>query len=443
MKNKTTLRITTAAFACLLLSGCGEEEVDARQTEEISGLLYKIKSEEPFTGLVKDYPMTISDILSLGACNMPIQAGLPNGTTECFTNGGIKIAEINFKEGKKNGKETIWNHKTQKAQEEMQWQSGRKHGEQKKYNPESGKLTYLVEMSEGKPDGIEKGWTPDGETLITDLIWKNGKQSGKSTTANRVEHFLDGKLHGEQTFFDLGALQNNGTYAVYIRTIATYVNGDKTTEKKYDDLGNLTLEQHWKNGIQQYVLSQKWENGEIVERSNRVNSNPTWTDRWSEPPMVNDGEEKYFPSINEHYSVTWDMGKPLTGSYSYYNDDGKPAFEYKGVPSPDGKTLLKDGTELYMYSSASEIQTLEWRNGQLSRPLPEQARADFFRKSGCSECLSRAISQIEYDRKQSSRKEESCYTDMVAEIHKEDSNFPISFDMMNEIRAECGLPPEE
>jgi antitoxin component YwqK of YwqJK toxin-antitoxin module len=426
-----------------LLSGCFQEEIDSRQTEEIAGLVYKLRSNEPFTGLVKNYPMTFGDIFSLGACSMPIKNGLPDGTTECFANDELKVAEINFKEGKKDGKETIWNHKTQKIQEESEWKSGRKHGEQKKYNPESGKLIRLAEMSEGKLNGIEKEWAPDGEMLRTDLVWKNGKQSGKSTVANRVEHFLDGKLHGEQTFFDLGALQSNGTYATYMKATSNYKNGDKTTEKQYDELGNLTFEQHWKKGVKQYVLSQKWKDGKIVERSNQLNSDPTWSDRWKEPPMIKDGEEKYFSSFNEYHHVTWDMGRPLSGSYSYFGGDGKPVFEYQGVPSPDGKTLLKNGTEFYMYSSASAIKKLEWKNGQLNEPIPSYASPDFFNKSGCSDCLKRAINDIEYSRQQASSKGEDCYTDKVAEVHEENPNFAISFDMMNEIRAECGLTPEE
>ena len=38
---------------------------------------------------------------------------------------------------------------------------------------------------------------------------------------------------------------------------------------------------------------------------------------------------------------------------------------------------------------------------------------------------------------------EACFDAMVTEIQEENPNFPISFDMMNEMRAECGLPPEE
>jgi len=38
---------------------------------------------------------------------------------------------------------------------------------------------------------------------------------------------------------------------------------------------------------------------------------------------------------------------------------------------------------------------------------------------------------------------ESCYDAKIAEIHEDDPNFPISFDMMNELRVDCGLPMEE
>lgn len=38
---------------------------------------------------------------------------------------------------------------------------------------------------------------------------------------------------------------------------------------------------------------------------------------------------------------------------------------------------------------------------------------------------------------------ESCFDDEIASIQEEDPNFPISFDMMNEIRVGCGLPKEE
>lgn len=38
---------------------------------------------------------------------------------------------------------------------------------------------------------------------------------------------------------------------------------------------------------------------------------------------------------------------------------------------------------------------------------------------------------------------ESCYDAKIAEIQEENPNFPISFDMMNELRVGCGLPAEE
>ncbi|MDD0841167.1 hypothetical protein [Pseudomonas sp. Gutcm_11s] len=38
---------------------------------------------------------------------------------------------------------------------------------------------------------------------------------------------------------------------------------------------------------------------------------------------------------------------------------------------------------------------------------------------------------------------ESCYDEEVASILEDNPNFPISFDMMNEIRVGCGLPKEE
>jgi len=38
---------------------------------------------------------------------------------------------------------------------------------------------------------------------------------------------------------------------------------------------------------------------------------------------------------------------------------------------------------------------------------------------------------------------EACFDDEIESIQAEEPNYPISFDMMNEIRAECGLPLEE
>jgi hypothetical protein len=35
---------------------------------------------------------------------------------------------------------------------------------------------------------------------------------------------------------------------------------------------------------------------------------------------------------------------------------------------------------------------------------------------------------------------EACYQNAIDDIHEENPGFPISFDMMNEMRAECGLP---
>ncbi|MDU9410015.1 hypothetical protein RTH74_20600 [Pseudomonas sp. zfem001] len=437
MRNKILLKSSSAVIALLLISGCGQEEIDASQTREISGLTYRIESNTPFTGIVKNYPITVADVMSLGSCNMPLKNGKPEGKAECFANNGTKIAEANFIEGKKNGKETTWNHSTQKVQEENEWLAGRQHGEQKRYNPQSGKLIRLIQMHEGKPEGVEKEWTADGSKLATDLIWKNGKKSGKQTSPYLVENFLDGQLHGEKI-----ALDSYGS-TPYIKSISNYEHGHKNSEKKFDHLGNITFEGSWKNKILQTSLTQEWKDGKVIERLNLINTDPEWDDPWSEPPMVKNGEEKYHTTPEEYYQVTWDMGKPLKGSFRYSDSEGKHVYGYDGVPTNDHRALVKNGTELYMYSSHSEIKELQWKNGALDSEIPPQATPDFFKQSGCDDCLRRALAQSAYNQQNSSNQGEACYNEKLNAIHQENPNFPISFDMMNEMRAECGLPSEE
>lgn len=380
-----------------LLAGCGQEEVDFRQIQDINGLAYKLGENEPFTGVIKNYPINALGVYTVGSCSVELDVGLPDGTTTCMSNDGIKVAESRFSAGRKDGPEKRWNAQSQNLTHELNWVAGYQEGAQREYYPGTGLQKAEIEMVKGKVEGIEKRWAEDGETVTTDLVWRNGKKTGMSSNIESITNYLDGEPHGEQKYFS----RNQGEW--YLRNIEHYEAGARIDSRSYDEASNLTEETLYKNGIVQQRLSQTWEEGVISSRRFEVTTNPDWSERWEDPPLVKDGLEKYCDHLDTScYEIEWAMGRPVKARFEFRNlSEDTIEVEYEGVPTSDG-SLVKHGKEIY--SSSGYRTELQWNRGELQagymyslRRDEEQAepisttggQPDFFIPSGCYECLIR------------------------------------------------------
>lgn len=198
-----TLKKVVVIAACFVLAACGVEEVDRRQVEEINGLLYKVRHNEPFTGRVLNQPVEFLGLFSLGSCDVDVKSGLPDGKTLCKTDQGVIYLDLNYKAGGKHGKEIIYDSATGKKTSENEWNEGREHGKHLKYDIESGKVISEVNYKNGVKSGSEKVWDPITKDLVMSLEWKDGKETGYRVNKGEESHYLNGKRHGTQKRFSL------------------------------------------------------------------------------------------------------------------------------------------------------------------------------------------------------------------------------------------------
>jgi antitoxin component YwqK of YwqJK toxin-antitoxin module len=390
------VRVSAWIVIAGLLAGCGQEEVDFRQIQEVNGLAYKLGETEPFEGVIKNFPINALGVYTVGSCSVEMDAGLPDGVTTCSSNDGIKVAETSFREGKKEGIERRWNAQSGNLTHEYKWVAGYQQGEQKEFDPKSGNKTALFEMVKGKPEGIEKRWREDG-TTIKDLTWSGGKKTGYDAGGQYELNYVDGKEHGEQKYYST----MDGEY--YLSSVQHYDMGQKLDVRDFDEQGNVTNDEVFKNGIVQTRLIQRWRDGALESRSYRVNTDPTWSDRYVDPPMVQDGLEKYCDNSSRScFEVQWEMGRPISGKFEYRNlQTGTNIVEYDGVPTHDGTKLVKHGTEIY--SDYGYTTVIEWDHGlvtggsktrgtsegeEVMSVSDSDGTADFFTPSGCYNCIS-------------------------------------------------------
>jgi antitoxin component YwqK of YwqJK toxin-antitoxin module len=140
----------------------------------------------------------------------------------------------------KNGEEKLYGPNNKDLLVLRHWKNGREDGIQEFYSSATKSLIHQYTAQDGIKVGAEKAWLPDG-TLITDLVWKDGKADGSMrvdgsgnfylhsltpyTTVqlkngvkegpqrtfgsshdgfyvSKVEHFKDGTLDGPTEHFD-------------------------------------------------------------------------------------------------------------------------------------------------------------------------------------------------------------------------------------------------
>jgi antitoxin component YwqK of YwqJK toxin-antitoxin module len=183
-------------ISCFSIFGCGET-IDARQLEIDNGLFYKKGDSDPFNGTAENfYPgygkgVTFSKIApkNIAQCTAEFKDGELHGSLECFSNDDERIAIIELKEGKKHGKETIW-------------------------DSPSGNLLYDVEFDNNSKNGYELTYDKTGENLLIEQNFSEGKiKSSKKWNSA-------GELTEKMTYSNKGAtgfhVNNGGTASYYL-----------------------------------------------------------------------------------------------------------------------------------------------------------------------------------------------------------------------------------
>lgn len=186
----------------IALQGCSQE-MDARQAHVEQGLIYKKDASDPFTGTLTNVgPKEIGreyggNLLPFdGGCIVPVKKGLFDGMVSCKNSKGKKIAEVNYSEGHQDGALKVWAPDTDNLMLSMTVRSAVPDGLMERYNPKSGKIISRVDYAAGKKSGQEKQWDITGETLLTDLAWENGVQTGVYRYGENEEHYKAGLRDG-------------------------------------------------------------------------------------------------------------------------------------------------------------------------------------------------------------------------------------------------------
>ena len=195
------IKITLLCLIVGLLQGCGEK-IDARQIQDIQGLVYKINASDPFTGTITNYAPSNFKVFVQGGCDVNVEKGVFEGVTSCALENGTKFLEVSFSHGKENGELKQWNGSTKKLVLRVQFLNGVKEGIEERYNPENGAMIRQVHWSSNQKVGEQKIWNSSGDVLLTDLIWDGGRaESGFEKSGEHENIYKDGRYEGSQKYY--------------------------------------------------------------------------------------------------------------------------------------------------------------------------------------------------------------------------------------------------
>lgn len=386
------IRLPFLALTLSLLAACSEQEITRAEVRDINGLAYKFGETDPFTGIVKGNRVVSGILAPYFNCDSHYSEGKLDGLTTCFGKTGAKEFEVSFAAGKRQGTEKGW-YPSGEVAYEINWQADLKHGVQRSYDEKTGKLVSESHAIAGQAEGRERRWEPGTDTLLTDLEWHNGKQTGFTIDQERELHFKNGELHGttKAYSFEEGqrylSRQEQWNEGKHVGTHTTWdIDGNVITEYIYND-----------DSVIQSRLFQKWEGQHVIEREMRVNVDQNPDADAASMPL--DGLHKYCKPAYFCYEVIWSRGVPQSGTLELVDPEtGKLLMSYTGTPSADGATLLKNGVERFHDGGLGPVMNVTWVNGVATeikelRRTPEglalvdskdnsSAKPDFFRISG-------------------------------------------------------------
>lgn len=270
----------------VIMGGC-TEKIDARQTEDINGLVYKIYDKKPFTGKVKNlklpqgYPTCVDEA--------PFKNGVLEGEFVCERN-GKKIYEGEFKGGRLHGKHTRWDPETGNIYSVVEWQAGKMDGREDCFNPVNNKRVCQIDWVQGKKEGIQKNWDITGEKLLVDLEWRNGRRTGYLKDGEVEQSYVDETENGvfrrymyadsearEQFRAEVARAQaiGAGYFAAenpgyYIQSERTYVNGELDgLARTWGRKDSLVMEILYKNGKK--VHQREWSTPGVLRQEKVYN----------------------------------------------------------------------------------------------------------------------------------------------------------------------------
>jgi len=359
--------LSAITFASISLSGCFTEEVDSRQTHEIQGLLYKIHADDPFSGRVLNYPISVLGLFNVGSCVVDFKKGLPDGEIRCSDNGGKLVALGEFKEGKRDGKEEKYDAKTGKKTVEGNWKRGFLDGQQEQFNPQNGERILEVHYTAGKKDGREQAWDEQGKELIADLNWDNGLQTGFDNRGIEHRTYLNSKLHGLQKEF---GLDGNRFYVAYEKN---YENGEEHgIQKRINARGNVTELSEFAHGkLRARTVDEYNYSGQHVHHVSRLAIKED-VNQFIASDLSNDGLEQYWDDKGHLIrELEWDKGKLVSAVATVWIGD-KQDSQFQGVAhggDDHQQDVVKHGQER-LYNEKGELQALiVWNAGKVSNTL--------------------------------------------------------------------------
>lgn len=474
--------IGAIGLAILSLTGC-KEEIDARQTQQVQGLLYKVRADDPFTGRVTNYPMSVLGILNVGSCTIDFKKGLADGDMKCSDNAGKLVGTGEFKAGLQDGKAERFDPTTGKKTVIEHWKSGRKSGVQEKFNAQTGERVLEVSYSEGRQDGRERAWDSTGKEKIVDLEWKNGLQSGFDNRSGQHRNYVNGKKHGlqkdfsidgnriyvasesnydndlmdgvqkrmdargnvtELSFFEDGEIRSRTvdeynstgqqvhhyTGVAILKGASQYIASDLSKdgiEKYWSDQGHLIRELHWNKGVLQRAVATVWAGGKEESHFQGVGVSTSLPTQ----DVVKHGQERVFNDNGElQIVIFWNAGKPaqilaaLAPSLSaQYPTKMAQLSNYQEYGS--GVTSVPE------FERASRFSIQGIRGGDLQLvdiPAPNQALV-----AEQKPVASQSIDEVPSPSVDS----DNCLQQKIDAVHAENPNALIRADMLDEFEQDC------
>lgn len=356
-----TIAVGAIGWAILSLAGC-TEEIDARQTKEIQGLLYKIHAEDPFTGRVTNYQISVLGLFNVGMCTVDFKKGLPDGSMTCTDNSGTVLGTGEFKAGKQDGKVERFDAKTGKKTVVEHWSNGRKDGAQEQYDAQSGEKVLEVNYSHGNKDGRERAWDSAGKEKIADLDWANGVQTGFDNRGYVHANYVNGKKQGVQKEFSIAgnrwylAKENN-----YDNDVMDGV------QKEMDAQGNVTeLSVFDHDKIRSRTVDKYNYSGQHVHHYTGLAIIPD-ANRFIASDLSKDGVEQYWDDKGRLIrELQWSKGVLNSAVATVWAGDKQDSqFQGVGLSSTlPTQSVVKQGQERVL-SDKGELQALIfWNSGR-------------------------------------------------------------------------------
>lgn len=371
--------LSTIALASFSLTGCFTEEVDSRQTQEIRGLIYKVHADDPFTGRILNYPMSVLGLFSVGTCSIDVKKGLPDGEMRCSDNAEHLLAVGEFKAGKRDGKEEKFDAKTGNKITEANWKRGVQDGLQEQFNPQNGERILEVHYTAGKKDDQERAWDDQGKVLIADLVWQNGKQTGFDNRGTQHRTYLEGEYHGPQKDYGLDGNR------FYVSQEENYENGElHGTQKRINARGKVTELSEFEHGkLKARTVDEYSYDGQHLHHVSRLAIKED-VNQYIASDLSNDGLEQYWDNDGHLIrELQWNKGKLVSATATIWLGD-KQISQYQGVAQRGYDNhqddVVKHGQERIYDRNGELAAVVVWNAGKVTNTivnLPSDLRSQY------------------------------------------------------------------